>query len=280
MIKVNGICVESISFPAGEVGVRVDKDMKPDINGNITVTAMLRSSNDVMSLLMVVDAIKRVVPKPSPMKLVVPYFPYARQDRVTCYGESLSLQVMAGLVNVCGFDEVVVLDPHSAAVEMLVNNIKVVSQKRIVKKMCELDFMVAEGKVLVSPDVGAREKAFGISKVIPFDTMVVMNKRRDPVTGKLGNATIDGECAHLVGATCMIVDDICDGGRTFINAAIELKKHGAKSVELFVTHGVFSKGFSELSEHIDHIYTTNSYCQLESDSYLTVVDHNTFLPQR
>lgn len=63
----------------------------------------------------------------------------------------------------------------------------------------------------------------------------------------------------LTDKTVMILDDICDGGRTFIEAVKHLREAGAKRVELYVTHGIFSKGVENLLDNgIDHIYTTNS----------------------
>jgi len=62
----------------------------------------------------------------------------------------------------------------------------------------------------------------------------------------------------------LIVDDLCDGGATFIAEAKYLKKHYPDiSLNLFVAHGIFSKGFDELSEYFDHIYTTNSYQEID-----------------
>ena len=64
----------------------------------------------------------------------------------------------------------------------------------------------------------------------------------------------------------VIVDDICDGGATFINIAKEVKnqyknvdKHCQGKIYLIVTHGIFSKGFKELSKYFDGVYCTNSY---------------------
>lgn len=62
-------------------------------------------------------------------------------------------------------------------------------------------------------------------------------------------------------ATCFIVDDICDGGGTFIGTAAMLKSKGAAKVVLIVSHGIFSKG--ERLEGIDEIFSTDSFRSLE-----------------
>lgn len=65
---------------------------------------------------------------------------------------------------------------------------------------------------------------------------------------------------------CLIVDDIADGGRTFRNLALALKNSGARKVFLYVSHGQFNYGFSELQQSINHIFCTNSFRDLDHPS--------------
>jgi ribose-phosphate pyrophosphokinase len=65
---------------------------------------------------------------------------------------------------------------------------------------------------------------------------------------------------------CLIVDDLCDGGYTFITLADKLRKNGARRVYLYVSHGLFSKGFPPLFAKIDHIYCTNSVKDIDMES--------------
>jgi ribose-phosphate pyrophosphokinase len=63
------------------------------------------------------------------------------------------------------------------------------------------------------------------------------------------------------------VDDICDGGRTFIEISKALDGYQGE-LYLFVTHGIFSKGFEELFKHFTKIYTTNSIKDIEQSDKL------------
>lgn len=85
-----------------------------------------------------------------------------------------------------------------------------------------------------------------------------MTKHRDVQSGQLtGFALLAGD---VRGRDVLIVDDLCDAGGTFIGAAQVLRQHGARSVSLYVTHGIFSKGVEHLlAQGIDNIYTTTSY---------------------
>jgi ribose-phosphate pyrophosphokinase len=59
-----------------------------------------------------------------------------------------------------------------------------------------------------------------------------------------------------------VIDDLCDGGGTFIGIAQELRKAGiTQPLYLYVSHGIFSKGLEVLFQHFDQIFTTNSFDQ-------------------
>jgi ribose-phosphate pyrophosphokinase len=87
---------------------------------------------------------------------------------------------------------------------------------------------------------------------------------------------------HDADKDVFIIDDICDGGRTFIEiakAVNEVRKlsssvkpeHYGKNY-LIVTHGIFSAGFGQLAEYFEGIYTTNSYSMIENDSEDTDIE--------
>jgi ribose-phosphate pyrophosphokinase len=73
-----------------------------------------------------------------------------------------------------------------------------------------------------------------------------------------------------INSAVLIVDDICDGGGTFIGIAKALPKDVKKY--LYVTHGIFSKGLRELTGHFEHIYTTNSYPHGYAGNQVTTYD--------
>ena len=70
----------------------------------------------------------------------------------------------------------------------------------------------------------------------------------------------------LKGCDCLIVDDICDGGGTFIGLANELKNKNAGKLYLAVSHGIFSRGFDDLEKCFTKIFTTDSIKKPEHNS--------------
>lgn len=127
---------------------------------------------------------------------------------------------------------------------------------------------------ILYPDKGAIDRYgedFGV-------TVGYCNKIRDQLTGKLGGFEVPIIDQFI--SEVLIVDDICDGGGTFIGIADKLRSQGyAGKLGLYVSHGIFSKGVLCLVENnrFDHIYTTDSFSKnLHLDSgirdYVTVFD--------
>lgn len=191
--------------------------------------------------------------------LFMPYVPYARADRVFVDRSDFGLQVYANVLNKLNFDKVIVVDPHSDVAPALINNCKVISQADVIGTdpitalFCTKDFL------LVAPDAGSLKKIGKVAERLKRD-VVVLGKDRDVATGNITNTRILGDSSVVSGRDCIIVDDICDGGGTFIAAANALYSAGAASVELYVTHGIFSRGFEPLQQAgFTRIITTNSF---------------------
>jgi ribose-phosphate pyrophosphokinase len=242
-------------FPGGEVGVKVEH-----VASGCTcllIDARIRNSNDLVELLLVNDAIRRQG-YCGPIDLFLPYVPYARQDRVCNPGEPLSLKVFCDLINSAKFDNVIIVDPHSDVCSALLDRVSVIEQLKIVREFPDLCKRIEEGMFVISPDAGANKKAFKIAKHLNAKNFVRCDKVRDLQTGDIKETIVYHEDFNQ--SDVCIFDDICDGGRTFIEIAAQLKKKNCGKVVLFVTHGIFSKGLCALYDNgIDEIYTTDSW---------------------
>jgi len=80
-------------------------------------------------------------------------------------------------------------------------------------------------------------------------------------TGRITELIIDSE--DLKGQDCLVVDDICDGGATFLRLALALKAKNAGRLYLAVSHGIFSKGLDQLLEHYEQLYTSDSFTDIK-----------------
>jgi ribose-phosphate pyrophosphokinase len=263
MIKIvkNGkqLATKRFLFPAGEVGFSLNADdhrYRYDQAEYQTIIARIQNSNDVMELVLAKDALERF--DRTPIRLVLPYVPYARQDRACNPGESFSLKAFARVINSLGFDEVVVIDPHSDVTAAVFDRVTVKTQLDVVNSYRELVVRVLRGVTLVSPDVGANKKTATLAKYFGHARFIRADKLRDLATGEILETIV--YCDDLKGQDVMIVDDICDGGRTFIELAKALRAKNAGKVLLYVTHGMFTKGTKVLyNSGIDEIWTTDTY---------------------
>lgn len=248
--------VRSWTYPGGEVGVRVDMD-KSQALVSIDITAKISDSNGIMALLLVADAMKRQKISLADTTLYLPYMPYARQDRVAVSGDPYSIRVFASLIDSLGVARIWTLDPHSPISEAVFHNTHVDVDDG---KLYAISFIQKTynwvNSVLVVPDEGAMKRVRRIADCLNLPT-ALMTKRRDPVSGALqGFELLSGD---VQGKTCFVIDDICDGGGTFLGIASVLRDHNAKEQHLYVTHGIFSQGCDKLFESFASIGCTNSF---------------------
>lgn len=250
-ILVNGNEIASFNFPGGESQVSVSPEV---ITETTLVEGRLNNADDIMRLLLTIDAIRRILPTVM-VELTIPYFPYARQDRVCNEGEALSVRVMADLINNLHCHQVTIIDPHSDVTPALLNNCKIITQGQILAKSSLIKKIREEKWAIISPDVGSQKKSREIVKYLStadyIPDLFYGDKVRDTVTGKITGTVFHG---NICDRHALIVDDICDGGKTFIELAKILRQQQPKAIYLYVTHGIFSKGLDVLKPYFDQVY--------------------------
>lgn len=243
---------ELIRFAGGELQVRLALPLL--VNCHVLVLrARLTSADAILELMLLTDALRRELGWATCLKLECPYLPYARQDRVCAPGEALSLRVMCDLINGLNFDEVEVWDPHSDVAMALLERAKAVPQDAFVSRL-SLD----SSWRLVAPDAGAAKKVSAVAMATGLPVIQAM-KVRDPMTGAITGTTVDWDEADGSAANLLIVDDICDGGRTFIELAKVLRPRTTGQILLYVTHGIFSAGVGVFEGLIDRVYCANIF---------------------
>jgi ribose-phosphate pyrophosphokinase len=247
---------QSFTFSGGEPHIKIVPDF--DVNRKVTITHRLNSFNDLGLLCITVDALRRMDVKI--IELFIPYFPAARQDRVMIPGEPLSVKVYADIINAMQLNKVFVFDAHSEVTPALLNNSTVIPNYTFIKEVLN---KIGENVKLISPDGGALKKIYKVSEFLGGVEVVECSKSRDVKTGKLSGFKVYND--DLEGMDCLIVDDICDGGGTFVGLAEELKKKNAGKLYLAVSHGIFNKGF-EVLDCFDKIFTTNSFKDFDGEN--------------
>ena len=172
---------------------------------------------------------------------------------------------MASFINNLEFAKVTIWDAHSEVSPALLNRVVNVPQIKLLERCDELSQRLSTGELtLISPDAGASKKTIKIAETFNGEPEVIQaQKMRNLKTGEIIKTEILGD---VEGKKVLIADDICDGGRTFIELAKVLRSKGAVEVSLFITHGIFSKGLEVFEGLIDAIYTTDSFRAAEEFS--------------
>lgn len=180
--------------------------------------------------------------------LVLPYLPGARQDRSNATGDVLfTASSVADMINSRRFDTVVSVDPHSEVMPSLINNFVNYPLSLVYDKLWKGYTGV------IAPDKGAKHRAEVAGEVLG-KPVFYGSKHRDVSTGKLTGFDVD---SLTLGGHYIVIDDICDGGGTFVGLGEKIREQGCYA-DLFVTHGIFSKGTDALKKIYKNIYTTDS----------------------
>lgn len=249
--------VQTWKFPGGEMGVRLGDCSEflrqGAIRHEVDITLNFRSNDDLFVLAQIMDAISQWR-KNSYVTLRMPYVPYARQDRRMTQGEANGVKVVGNFINSLGFDSVIVTDPHSDVVGAVFNNLTIIEQHKAMKN---LSLLISSAKtVLVSPDAGALKKVYKVANTIGTSRVITADKVRDVMSGNIID-TVVNSTMHIGTDNFLVVDDIIDGGGTFLELAKKLRPLTDGKLQLCATHGIFSKGYDDLLNAYDDIFVVN-----------------------
>lgn len=252
MILVNGKQVDFTQFPDGTTSFRFDSgDYWSDIEWRYD------GDHECILLWYLVNHIRSVAGRDYSIRLIMPYIPNARMDRVKEEDEVFTLKWFAEFINALRFDIVSVLDPHSSVSAALINNICVIEPKEyieatvsVVKNETKNDYLL-----MCYPDEGAAKRYSNLMGA----EYVFGIKHRDWRSGKIERLELTSP-EKVVGCNVLIVDDICSRGGTFTHMARALKDAGAESVYLYVSHceNTIFKGSVLTDGMIRKVFTTNS----------------------
>jgi len=268
VVNNSDINVNTSTFSAGEVHVQLEGLSKQQPE-SLQLKACIRSSDDLMELMLVHNALINHYGQQLVIDLEIPYFPYARQDRVCAVGQAFSLQVIATMLNSLKVNSLTTWDAHSPVTKKLTRAINISQEEIIASNQNLVSQLKDRNTILVCPDKGAIDKCQAVKDKFSVSKIIHSVKTRNPKTGAIIDTQI--KASDLSGKTAVIIDDICDGGRTFIEIAKKLKEKNVERVVLYVTHGIFSKGLEVFDGLIDEIYTSNSFPQKKNPK-LNVID--------
>lgn len=243
-------------FPDGQQDITIDPTSVSS-GDKVLIQSRFNTFRDLELIICAKKALDRL--KVEDVTLFIPYILGARSDRDFTKGKggtSYLVDVIAPIINSLNFQEVICIDAHSNVAPACIRNLRVVDNTSLVRKA--LKSIDNQDIVLISPDAGSLQKMYDVAKDLLLTAdIVVSNKHRD-VNGNFLGFSVPIKPEHKE-KTLVWIDDICDGGGTFIGEAIEASKMGHIGKRyLIVTHGIFSAGYTKLSEIFDGMFCTDS----------------------
>ncbi len=259
--------IKVIKFSDGGSNIKLEVpqqliDYPPSAYYSISVDPTTPVDNYLWDIYLTLDALHRTFKDDGKFKRILhlPYLPHGRADRVFEVGNPFPLNLFIKHI-LLQFDEIFLTDPHSSWCEdhipreMLV----VKSQYQCFIEVAGKD--IQSGDVLIAPDKGSLSKIYKLQQALDYrmiaTTVVEAGKKRDVETGRVIETTLP-EGVDLSGKVVFIIDDIGDGLGTFIPLADKLVEKGVKTIHLYLTHLIASKGLEVLRGKVDklHIYQT------------------------
>jgi len=198
---------------------------------------------NLMELLLMIQAAKLASAKR--ITAVIPWFPYARQDRKAKPREPISARLIADMLQLAGADRVLTMDLHAGQIQgfFTIPVDHMTSLPLFARHFRDLG-LTGEGVVSVAPDAGRAKHAVRFAEMIDAD-FAIMHKTR-PAHDVVAVTEVTGRVRDKI---AIIGDDITTTGSTLIAGAEALKQHGADEVYVFVTHALLSReGLRRLSE--------------------------------
>jgi len=250
-------------FKDGEIKINIDDNVRGEDCFIIQTTSRsipeehtvhFNSVNDnLMELFILTDAIKRGSAKS--VNLVIPYYGYQRQDRKDYSRAPISAAVVARFIETLNVNRVMIFDLHAGQISGFFSN------------NCPVDNLYAEPYfikyinekidgdfVFVAPDAGAMKTNYRVANKFGVSTCSIFKNRTN---GIIDHMMLIGDVRDK---NVIMIDDMIDTGGTICRAASLLKENGAKSIYIFVTHGLFSGDALKniKNSQIDKVIVTNT----------------------
>ena len=233
-LGVAPVPTSAYEFANGEIFVRFEESVR-GCDAFVIQSHTTPINTWVMEQLLMVDALKRASAKR--ITVVMPFYPYARQDKKHRGREPISARLVADLFLTAGADRLMSVDLHTAQIQGFFDG--------PVDHLFALPLLADHVQArwgdrelaVVSPDAGRVRVAERWTDRLGCG-LAIIHKRRDPnVPNEVKVGEVVGDVA---GKTCILVDDMIDTGGTITKAAELLFENGAADVVVTATHGVLS----------------------------------------
>ena len=234
-LGVDLVPTTAYDFASGEIYVRFAESVR-GADAFVLQSHTAPINQWVMEHLLMVDALKRASVKQ--ITAVMPFYPYARQDKKHRGREPISARLMADLFKTAGADRIMSVDLHAAQTQGFFDG----PVDHLFAMPTLVDYVRTRvdltNVVVVSPDAGRIRVAEQWAAKLGGCPLAFVHKTRD-IT-RPNQAVANRVVGDVSGRDCVLVDDLIDTGGTIAEAVRVLKENGARNVTIVATHGVLS----------------------------------------
>jgi len=217
-------------FSCGERYVRYEESMRGQ-DVYILQTSGITPDDALIELFLMIQAAKLAFARS--VHVILPNYPYARQDRVSQWREPISAKLIAHLLEESGADHIMTINLHSDQIQGFFSVHALDTSHIFIEYLKEKNL---PNPVIVSPDIGGAKIAKKFADSLGAD-LAILHKSR-PSHNKAEILEVVGE---VEGKTCIIFDDMIDTAGTLLTAQKALLKRGVnKNIYVAATHPIFS----------------------------------------
>lgn len=210
-------------------------------------------TENLFEILIFIDALKRASARR--INVIIPYFGYARQDRKSKPRQPITSRLVADLLKTAGAHRVITIDLHAPQIQGFFSCL--VDELTAIPLLTDYYWKYKDNPnvVMVSPDHGGVNRVRKIAEQLNLPIAIIDKRRTGPNVAEVMNIV-----GNVDGKDCIMIDDMIDTAGSCSAGAKVLKEHGAKSVKIACSHGVFSSPAEDriLNGIFDEIVTTNS----------------------
>ena len=255
------------TFPSGEKYCQYQENIR-DCDVYIVQSGYPNPNDALMETMIMADAARRASAKK--ITLVMPYFPYARQDRKSKSRTPITARLVADMIECSGVNRLITMDLHCGQIQGFFK----IPVDHLYSFPTICDYIKNDVDVVVSPDTGAIKRCAAIADTIKTDFAFINKKRVSDNEVEVSSVNGDVKDRNV-----MIVDDMTESAGTLVQATKICLENGAKTVRTAVTHGLLNEsGYSRLNANtgITEFMVTNTVNQIEYQSIsggkFTIID--------
>jgi ribose-phosphate pyrophosphokinase len=233
-LGVKPVATNAYEFANGEIFVRFEESAR-GCDAFVIQSHASPVNEWVMEQLLMVDALKRASAKR--ITAVMPFYPYARQDKKHRGREPISARLIADLFRAAGAHRLMAVDLHTSQIQGFFDGpVDHLFALPLLAEHVEQHYR-GDRLTIVAPDAGRVRVAERWTDRLGCP-LAIIHKRRDPdVPNEVKMLEVVGQVA---GRTCLVVDDMIDTAGTIVQAAEALRDNGAAEVIVASTHAILS----------------------------------------